>query len=115
MDTCIAWVESAFEDVASIPTFEDRWWLTTRDFPKVRAHLRTIRGVERSNTDVTVGVINSGIDLAHIAFAEGAAASEMTEEFFLDATDETGPPSTVRTFEVCSTIGGSSGEGLLSR
>ena len=48
------------------------------------------RGEERPGSGVTVGVIDTGIDLAHPVFTEGAAAGEVTEEFRLGAVDEAG-------------------------
>ncbi len=89
MDAYLARIEGAAGDIASTPAFEDRWSLAAINLPEAWAHLRTIRDVERPGAGVTVGVVDTGIDLGHDSFTQGAAASEVTEEFFLGATDET--------------------------
>ena len=90
VDTYHTRIVNAAGDIASTPAFEDRWSLAAIDLPDAWAHLRTVHGVEKPGAGVTVGVIDTGIDLAHSTFAEGAAAGEVTEEFFLGAVDETG-------------------------
>ncbi len=105
-DTYLARVESVAEDIASTPAFEDRWSLAAIDLPEAWAHLRTVRGVERPGADVTVGVIDTGIDLAHSTFAKGAAAGKVTEEFFQGAVDETGADYLSHGTAVASIIAG---------
>ena len=106
MDTYLTRVESAAEDIASTPAFEDRWSLAAIDLPEAWAHLRTVRGVERPGAGVTVGVIDTGIDLAHNTFVEGATAGEVTEEYFLGAVDETGLEDFSHGTAVASVIAG---------
>ena len=106
VDTYLARVKSVAEDIASAPVFEDRWSLAAIDLPEAWAHLRTVRGVERPGTGVTVGVIDTGIDLAHGTFVEGAATGEVTEEFFLGAVDETGADNLSHGTAVASIIAG---------
>lgn len=105
-DTYLARVEGVAGEIASTPAFEDRWALEAIDVPQAWAHLRAVRGVERPGAGVAVGVIDTGIDLAHGSFAEGAAASEVTEEFFLGATDETGAEVLSHGTAVASVIAG---------
>ena len=106
VDTYFAEVENVADDIASTPAFEDRWSLAAIDLPEAWAHLRTVRGVERPGAGVTVGVIDSGIDLAHNTFAEGAAVGEVTEEFFAGAEDETGADYLSHGTAVASIIAG---------
>ncbi len=106
VDTYFAEVENVADDIASTPAFEDRWSLAAIDLPEAWAHLRTVRGVERPGAGVTVGVVDSGIDLAHSTFAEGAAAGEVTEEFFPGAVDETGADYLSHGTAVASIIAG---------
>ncbi|MDE0054092.1 MAG: S8 family serine peptidase [Gammaproteobacteria bacterium] len=106
MDTYRTRVESAAGDIASTPAFEDRWSLAAIGLPEAWAHLRTVRGVERPGAGVTVGVIDTGIDLAHNTFVEGATAGEVTEEFFLGAVDETGLEDFSHGTAVASVIAG---------
>ncbi len=83
-------VASVAGDIRSTPGFEDRWGLEAINVPEAWAHLRVVRGAGKPGLGVTVGVIDTGIDLDHPTFREGAAAGEVTEEFRLDAMDETG-------------------------
>ena len=106
LDTYLARVERAAGDIASTPAFEDRWSLAAIDLPQAWAHLRTVHRVEQPGAGVTVGVIDSGIDLAHNTFADGAAAGEVTEEFFLGAVDETGAEDLSHGTAVASVIAG---------
>ena len=105
-NTYLARVESIAGDIASTPAFEDRWGLEAIDVPQAWAHLRTVRGVERPGAGVAVGVIDTGIDLAHGSFTEGAAVGEVTEEFFQGATDETGAEDLSHGTAVASVIAG---------
>ncbi len=105
-DTYFARIESAAEDIASTPGFEDRWSLPAIGVPEAWAHLRTVHGVERPGAGVTVGVIDTGIDLKHSTFAEGAVAGEVTEEFFQGAVDETGAKLLSHGTAVASIIAG---------
>ena len=88
-------VAGAAEEIRSTPEFavadgESRWSLRAVNVPEAWAHLEVARGEERPGSGVTVGVVDSGIDVDHPVFTEAAAAGEVTEEFLLDARDETG-------------------------
>ena len=83
-------VESMAADIRSAPRLEDRWALDAINVADAWAHLGIVHGEAHPGHGVTVGVIDTGIDLAHQTFMEGAAAGEVTEEFLLDAEDETG-------------------------
>ena len=88
-------VANAAEQIRSAPELADfdgdpRWGLQAVNVPEAWAHLEVARGEQRPGSGVTVGVIDSGIDLDHPVFAEAAAAGDVTEEFLLGATDETG-------------------------
>ena len=81
---------STVEDIRSSPGLEGRWGLEAINVAEAWAHLRVVRGTEQPGLGVTVGVIDTGIDLSHPTFQEGAAAGKVTEEFLLGAVDETG-------------------------
>ena len=106
LDTYRARVESTAGDIALTPAFEDRWGLEAINVPEAWAHLRTVHGVERPGAGVAVGVIDTGIDAAHPSFMEGAAAGEVTEEFFLGAVDESGAEGFSHGTAVASIIAG---------
>ena len=106
MDAYLARIESVAGNIASTPAFEDRWSLAAIDLPDAWAHLRTVHGVEKPGAGVTVGVIDTGIDLAHSTFVEGAASGEVTEEFFLGALNETGADDFSHGTAVASIIAG---------
>ena len=106
LDAYHALVEDTAGDIALTPAFEDRWGLEAINVPEAWAHLQTVHGVERPGTGVTVGVIDTGIDLGHETFAEGAAAGEVTEEFFRGAVDETGAERSSHGTAVASIIAG---------
>ena len=101
-------VASAAEVTRSTPAFDeiDRWDLEAVNVPEAWAHLEVARGEEMPGRGVTVGVIDTGIDLAHPSFAEGVAAGEVTEEFFLGAEDETGEEGLSHGTAVASIIAG---------
>ena len=80
----------AVEDIRSSPSLEGRWGLEAINVAEAWAHLRVVRGTEQPGLGVTVGVIDTGIDLSHPTFQEGAAAGKVTEAFLLGAVDETG-------------------------
>ena len=69
---------------------EDRWGLGVINLAEAWTHLRLVRGTEEPGLGVTVGVLDTGIDLSHPTFSEGAEAGAVTEELLLDATDEAG-------------------------
>ena len=81
---------SAVEDIGSSPSLEGRWGLEAINVAEAWAHLRVVRGTEQPGLGVTVGVIDTGIDLSHPTFQERADAGKITEEFRLGAVDETG-------------------------
>ena len=83
-------LEGTATDIRSSPSFEDRWGLEAIKLAEAWAHLRLVRGSEQPGLGVTVGVLDTGIDLSHPTFSEGAEAGAVTEEFILDATDEAG-------------------------
>ena len=86
----LAEVESVAEDTGSLSIFEDLWSRRQINVPEAWAHLWTARGVDRPGLGVTVGVLDTGIDLLHPDFAAAVEEGKMTEEFFLGAVDETG-------------------------
>ena len=81
---------SIAEDIQPTPRLEDRWALETINVADAWAHLQVVHGEERPGSGVTVGVLDTGIDLSHPMFIEGAAAGEVTEAFLQDVEDETG-------------------------
>ena len=82
---------SAAEEIRSSPEFEERWDLDDINVPEAWAHLEVVHGEEeRPGSGVTVGMIDTGIDLDHPTFKEGAEAGDVTEEFVFGARDETG-------------------------
>ena len=85
-------VASAAEVTRSTPAFTStrRRDLEAVNVPEAWAHLEVARGEENPGSGVTVGVIDTGIDLSHPVFMEGAAAGEVTEEILAGARDETG-------------------------
>ena len=98
---------SAAEEIRSSPEFEGRWALDAINAPEAWAHLQVVRGEEeRPGSGVTVGVIDTGIDLDHPVFSEGAEAGEVTEEFVFGARDETGEEDFSHGTAVASIIAG---------
>ena len=83
-------VRDRADEIRSSPGFEDRWGLEAINLPKAWSHLGIVREADRPGLGVTVGVIDTGIDLSHPTFQEGAAVGEVTEEFRLGAVDEAG-------------------------
>ena len=85
-------VASAADEIRSTPEFDLRpsWDLEAVGVPEAWAHLAVARGEDKPGSGVTVGVIDTGIDLGHPSFDEAVAAGEITEEFFRGAEDETG-------------------------
>ncbi len=83
-------VLDAAEEIRTSPGFEDRWGLEEIRLAEAWGHLRTVRGSDRPGLGITVGVLDTGIDLDHPTFQEGAAAGLVTEEFLSGATEETG-------------------------
>ena len=81
---------SVAEAIQSTPRLEDRWALETINVADAWAHLQVVHGEDRPGSGVTVGVLDTGIDLSHPTFIEGAAAGEVTEAFLQDVEDETG-------------------------
>lgn len=75
---------------SSSPGLEDRWAMESINLAEAWAHLRLLRGSDTPGEGVSVGVIDTGIDLDHPVFMEGAAAGEVTEELLADATEEFG-------------------------
>ena len=86
----LAEVVSVAEDTASLSIFEDLWSRRQINVPEAWAHLWSVRGEDRPGLGVTVGVLDTGIDLLHPDFEAGVEEGKITEEFLLDATDETG-------------------------
>ena len=85
-------VASAAEEIRSTPEFDLRpsWDLEAVGVPEAWAHLAVARGEDKPGSGVTVGVIDTGIDLDHPSFDEAVAAGEITEELFQGAEDEIG-------------------------
>ena len=81
---------SVAASLGSSPEFEDRWALDAVNVADAWSHLQAVHGDERPGRGVTVGVLDTGIDLDHPTFTEGAAAGEVTEELLQGAEDETG-------------------------
>ena len=86
----LAEVGSAAGDIGSLSVFENQPSLRQINVPEAWAHLWRARGEDRPGLGVTVGVLDTGIDLLHPDFEAGAEEGRITEEFFLDATDEAG-------------------------
>ena len=101
-------VVSAADEIRSTPEFDLRpsWDLEAVGVPEAWAHLAVARGEDKPGSGVTVGVIDTGIDLEHPAFDEAVAAGEITEEFFHDAEDETGEEDFSHGTAVASVIAG---------
>ena len=91
-ETYGAEVASAADEIRSTPEFDLRrsWDLEAVGVPEAWAHLEVAKGEDRPGSGVTVGVIDTGIDLDHPSFDEAVAAGEITEEFRQGAADETG-------------------------
>ena len=85
-------VASAADEIRSTPEFDLRpsWDLEAVKVPEAWAHLQVAKGEDRPGSGVTVGLIDSGIDLGHPSFDEAVAAGEITEAFLQGAADETG-------------------------
>ena len=85
-------VANAAEELRSTPEFYLRpsWDLEAVKVPEAWAHLETARGEDKPGSGVTVGVVDTGIDLDHPSFVEAVAAGEITEELLQDVADETG-------------------------
>ena len=83
-------IEDAVQDIRLSPSLEDRWGLATISIADAWGHLQVVQGTDRPGDGVSVGVIDTGIDLSHPAFQEGAAAGQVTERFRLGAVKETG-------------------------
>ena len=99
--------ESAAEEIRSSPEFEGRRALDAINAPEAWAHLQVVRGEEeRPGHGVTVGVIDTGIDLDHPVFSEGAETGKVTEEFVYGAPDETGEEDFSHGTAVASIIAG---------
>ena len=99
-------VLDAAEEIRVSPGFEDRWGLEEIRLAEAWGHLRTARGSERPGLGVTVGVLDTGIDLDHPTFQEGAAAGLVTEEFLSGAANETGRENSSHGTGVASIIAG---------
>ena len=99
-------VLDAAEGIRSSPGFDDRWALEEIRLAEAWGHLQTVRGSERPGLGVTVGVLDTGIDLEHRSFVEGVAAGDVTEQFFSGATDETGEDGFSHGTGVASIIAG---------
>ena len=99
-------VASSAEKVRSSQEFQERWALDAIDVPEAWARLQVARGEkERPGTGVTVGVLDTGIDLGHPVFVEGAESGDVTEEFH-GAQDETGGDRVSHGTAVASIIAG---------
>lgn len=99
-------VLDAAEEIRMSPGFENRWGLAEIRLAEAWGHLRTVRGFDRPGLGITVGVLDTGIDLDHPTFQEGAAAGLVTEEFLSGATNETGRESFSHGTGVASIIAG---------
>ena len=82
-------VERIAEDTSSLTILERLWSRRQVNVPEAWANLWTARGEDRPGLGVTVGVLDTGIDLLHPDFEAGVEEGKITEEFF-GATDETG-------------------------
>ena len=83
-------VLDAAEGIRSSPGFENRWAPGVIRLAEAWGHLRTVHGDEKPGLGITVGLLDTGIDLEHPTFVEGAVAGDVTEQFLYGATDETG-------------------------
>ena len=63
---------SVAADIQSTPRLEDRWALETINVADAWAHLQVVHGEERPGSGVTVGVLDTGIDLSHPTFIDPA-------------------------------------------
>lgn len=100
-----AQLSDVVHDLRSSPSLEDRWGLATINIVDAWGHLQVVQGIDQPGDGVSVGVVDSGIDLSHPAFQEGAAAGQVTERFRLGALEETGAESSHGT-AVASIIAG---------
>ena len=98
-------IADAVQDIRLSPSLEDRWGLATVNIADAWGHLQVVQGIDRPGDGVSVGVIDSGIDLSHPTFQEGAAGGQVTERFRLGAVEETGEESSHGT-AVASIIAG---------
>ena len=80
----------AVQDIHSTSSLQDRWSLEAINVADAWGHMQIVQGVDRPGEGAHVGVIDTGIDLSHPTFQEGAAAGQITEEFRLGAVEETG-------------------------
>ena len=85
-----AQIADTVQDIRMSPSLEDRWGLATINIADAWGHLEVVQGIDQPGDGVRVGVIDTGIDLSHPAFLEGAAAGQVTERFRLGAVEETG-------------------------
>ena len=99
-------VLDAAEEIRTSPGFGDRWGLAEIRLAEAWGHLRTVRGSDQPGLGVTVGVLDTGIDLDHPTFQEGAAAGLVTEEFLSGARNETGRENFSHGTSVSSIIAG---------
>ena len=83
---------SAADEIRSTPEFDLRpsWDLEAVGVPEAWAHLQVAKGEDKPGSGVTVGLIDSGIDLGHPSFDEAVAAGDITLDLLLGAADETG-------------------------
>ena len=86
----LAEVERIAEDTGSLTIFENLWSRRQIRVPEAWANLWSARGEERPGLGVTVGVLDTGIDLFHPDFEAALEEGKITEEFFFGAEDETG-------------------------
>ena len=89
-----AFAESAAEVVEEYrrdENFQNQWGLSHIKADVAYANLRLLKGEDvEPGAGVTIGFIDTGIDLEHSAFAAGTGTRTVTEEFTPDAVDETG-------------------------
>ena len=90
-----AFAESAAERVDEYrldENFQNQWGLSHIKADVAYANLSVLKGEDaKPGAGVTIGFIDTGIDLDHSAFAaKTAAGMNVTEEFTPDAVDETG-------------------------
>ena len=89
-----AFAESAAEVVDEYrldENFQNQWGLSHIKADVAYANLRLLKGEDAEpGAGVTIGFIDTGIDLEHPVFAAGTATRTVTEEFTPDAVDETG-------------------------
>ncbi|MCY3703276.1 MAG: S8 family serine peptidase [Rhodospirillales bacterium] len=100
-----AQLSDVVHDIRSSPSLEDRWGLATINIVDAWGHLQVVQGIDQPGDGVSVGVVDSGIDLSHPTFQEGAAAGHVTERFRVGAVEETGEESSHGT-AVASIIAG---------